>query len=180
MGAPGEKVQVDVKEAPYNCLKGEAKRDGKHLYQWTGIDECTRVRYVFGYWEHTPGNSVDFLKRMQAAFPFPIQTIRTDNGTEFTYRFISEEKRRYIEPQRDDGAVRACDEADYPRALDVSQKLTDLIEYVYSVSCVEDVKIAVPVYRQPVDADVAPRRRDNAFRDIEPRELRAGAVEPPQ
>jgi transposase InsO family protein len=92
LGTPGEKVQVDVKEVPYNCLKGEAKRDGKHLYQWTAIDECTRVRYVFGYWEHTPENSVDFLKRLQAAFPFKMQTIQTDNGTEFTYKFISEDE----------------------------------------------------------------------------------------
>ena len=29
---PGEKVQVDVKEVPYNCLKGAARRDEKHLY----------------------------------------------------------------------------------------------------------------------------------------------------
>jgi transposase InsO family protein len=90
--APGEKVQIDVKEVPYSCLKGAAKRDEKHLYQWTAIDECTRLRYVFGYWEHTPENSVDFLKRLQTAFPFPIQTVQTDNGTEFTYRFISEGK----------------------------------------------------------------------------------------
>lgn len=89
---PGEKVQIDVKEVPYNCLKGEAKRDGKRLYQWTAIDECTRLRYAYGYWEHTPENSVDFLGRLQAAFPFPIQTVQTDNGTEFTYRFISEGK----------------------------------------------------------------------------------------
>lgn len=87
---PGEKVQIDVKEVPYCCLKGTAKRDGKHLYQWTAIDECTRVRYVFGYEEHTPENSVDFLKRLLKAFPFPIQTVQTDNGTEFTYKFISE------------------------------------------------------------------------------------------
>ena len=26
----GGKVQVDVKEVPYNCLKGAARRDGKH------------------------------------------------------------------------------------------------------------------------------------------------------
>lgn len=87
---PGEIVQVDVKEVPYSCLKGAAKRDGKRLYQWTAIDGCTRLRFVFGYEEHTPENSVDFLKRLRAAFPFPIQTIQTDNGTEFTYRFISE------------------------------------------------------------------------------------------
>ena len=86
---PGEKVQIDVKEVPYCCLKGAAKRDGKHLYQWTAIDECTRLRYVYGYEEHTPENSVDFLSRLLKAFPFKIQTIQTDNGTEFTYRFIS-------------------------------------------------------------------------------------------
>jgi transposase InsO family protein len=89
---PGEKVQIDVKEVPYNCLKGAAKRDEKRLYQWTAIDECTRLRCIFGYWEHTPENSIDFLKKLQAAFPFPIQTVQTDNGTEFTYRFISEVK----------------------------------------------------------------------------------------
>ena len=87
---PGEKVQLDVKEVPYCCLKGAAKRDGKRLYQWTAIDECTRIRYVFGYEEHTPENSVDFLRRLRKAFPFNIQTIQTDNGTEFTYRFISD------------------------------------------------------------------------------------------
>ncbi|MEG0179007.1 MAG: hypothetical protein RR654_05580, partial [Oscillospiraceae bacterium] len=37
---PGEKVQIDVKEVPYNCLRGAVKRDEKHLYQWTAIDEC--------------------------------------------------------------------------------------------------------------------------------------------
>ena len=30
---PGEKVQIDVKEVPYNCLRGKALRDGKHFYQ---------------------------------------------------------------------------------------------------------------------------------------------------
>ena len=29
----GEKVQIDVKEVPYNCLRGKALRDGKHFYQ---------------------------------------------------------------------------------------------------------------------------------------------------
>jgi len=87
---PGEKVQIDVKEVPYNCLRGAALRDGKHLYQWTAIDECTRIRFVYGYEEHTPENSVNFLKRLKAAFPFEIQTVQTDNGTEFTYRFISD------------------------------------------------------------------------------------------
>ena len=89
---PGEKVQIDVKEVPYNCLRGKVLRDGKHLYQWTAIDECTRMRFVYGFEEHTPENSVKFLKMLMKVFPFKIKTIQTDNGTEFTYKFISDDK----------------------------------------------------------------------------------------
>ena len=88
---PGEKVQVDVKEVPYNCLRGKVLRDGRHLYQWTAIDECTRVRFVHGFEEHTPENSVKFLRMLIKEFPFKIQTIQTDNGTEFSYKYISED-----------------------------------------------------------------------------------------
>lgn len=88
---PGEKVQVDVKEVPYSCLRGKVLRDGKHLYQWTAIDECTRLRFVYGFEEHTPENSVKFLRMLIKAFPFKIQTIQTDNGTEFTYKYVSED-----------------------------------------------------------------------------------------
>jgi transposase len=88
---PGEKVQIDVKEVPYNCLKGAAKRDGKRLYQWTAIDECTRARFIFGFEEHTPENSVKFLGLLRKVFPFKIQVVQTDNGTEFTYKYISNE-----------------------------------------------------------------------------------------
>ena len=87
---PGGKVQIDVKEVPYHCLRGELLRDNKHLYQWTAIDECTRMRFVYGFTEHTPENSVKFLRMLIKAFPFEIQTIQTDNGTEFTYKYISE------------------------------------------------------------------------------------------
>ena len=89
---PGEKVQIDVKEVPYNCLRGKVLRDEKHLYQWTAIDECTRMRFVYGFEEHTPENSVRFLAMLIKVFPFKIKTIQTDNGTEFTYKFISDDK----------------------------------------------------------------------------------------
>ena len=88
---PGEKVQIDVKEVPYNCLRGSVLRNNKHLYQWTAIDECTRMRFVYGFEEHTPENSVRFLLMVIKAFPFRIKTIQTDNGTEFTYKYISDE-----------------------------------------------------------------------------------------
>jgi transposase InsO family protein len=88
---PGEKVQIDVKEVSYNCLRGDLKRNEKHLYQWTAIDECTRYRFVYGFEEHTPENTVKFFKMLQKAFPFKIQTVQTDNGTEFTYKYISDD-----------------------------------------------------------------------------------------
>lgn len=88
----GEKVQIDVKEVPYNCLRGAVLRDNKHLYQWRAIDECTRMRFVYGFEEHTPENSVKFLEMLIKVFLFKIQTVQTDNGTEFTYKYISEEK----------------------------------------------------------------------------------------
>jgi transposase InsO family protein len=89
---PGEKVQIDVKEVPYNCLRGKILREEKHLYQWTAIDECTRMRFIYGFEEHTPENTVKFLAMVIKAFPFKIQTIQTDNGTEFTYKYISDER----------------------------------------------------------------------------------------
>jgi transposase InsO family protein len=87
---PGEKVQIDVKEVPYSCLRGRIRENGGHMYQWTAIDECTRIRFIYGFEEHTPENSVRFLKQLMQAFPFKIQTVQTDNGTEFTYKYISE------------------------------------------------------------------------------------------
>lgn len=88
---PGEKVQIDVKVVPAWCIRGTLRRDEKKLYQWTAIDECTRVRYVHIFEEHTPENSVNFLKMFLEYFPFEVKSIQTDNGTEFTYKFISED-----------------------------------------------------------------------------------------
>ena len=85
-------MQIDVKEVPYYCLRGALKRDGKHLYQWTAIDECTRMRFIYGFEEHTPENTVKFFEMLQKVFPFKIQTVQTDNGTEFAYKYISDDK----------------------------------------------------------------------------------------
>ncbi len=92
LAVPGEKVQIDVKEVPYCCLRGKLLQDGKRLYQWTAIDECSRMRFVYGFEEHTPENSVKFLRLLVKAFPFKIQTVQTDNGTEFTYKYISDKE----------------------------------------------------------------------------------------
>lgn len=44
MTHPGERVQIDVKHVPYVCLAGDTK--DKKLYQYTSIDEFSRLRYL--------------------------------------------------------------------------------------------------------------------------------------
>lgn len=84
---PGEKVQVDVKVVPTACIVGEAKERGDKLYQYTAIDECTRVRYIAAFPEQSTYSSLEFLVQLVKRFPFRIQKIQTDNGTEFTKQF---------------------------------------------------------------------------------------------
>ena len=76
---PGQKVQVDVKFVPSYCIS-----NGQKYYQYTAIDECTRIVYREMYDEHSTYSSYDFLMKLIRTFPFPIREIQTDNGTEFT------------------------------------------------------------------------------------------------
>lgn len=69
---PGERVQMDtMKVAP-------------KLYQFTAVDDCTRMRVLGLYTARTAENAVDFLvERVIEELPFPIQRIQTDRGSEF-------------------------------------------------------------------------------------------------
>lgn len=84
MTFPGERIQIDVKTVPKKCVHGNI-----NLYQYTAIDEYTRVRYLQMYDEKSTYNSYKFLKEVIKYYPFKIYTVRTDNGTEFTKRLIS-------------------------------------------------------------------------------------------
>ena len=77
-------MQIDVKYVPLNCLTKEIKeRDGRY-YQYTAIDEYTRLRYTYFCKEHTTYESTVFLNKLIKYFPFKIELIQTDNGFEFT------------------------------------------------------------------------------------------------
>jgi transposase InsO family protein len=68
---PGERVQMDVcKIAP-----------GR--YQYTAVDDCTRCRVLALYSRQNAKNTVDFIDRIVEEFPFPIQRVQTDRGSEF-------------------------------------------------------------------------------------------------
>ena len=76
---PGQKVQIDVKFVPVYCVA-----NGHKYYQYTAVDECTRLCFREMYDEHSTYSSLDFLKKLIEKFPFPIREVQTDNGTEWT------------------------------------------------------------------------------------------------
>lgn len=87
MTHPGERIQIDVKFVPSACLVNEA--EGEKFYQYTAIDEYSRWRYVEAFEEHSTYSSAVFVDHLVKAFPFDIECVQTDNGSEFTNRFTS-------------------------------------------------------------------------------------------
>ena len=91
MTFPGERVQIDVKTVPSKCIVHHEK-----LYQYTAIDEFSRFRYLKIYNEKSTYTSYKFLLEVIKYFPFKIYTVRTDNGTEFTNRLLTNEIKKTI------------------------------------------------------------------------------------
>ena len=84
MQYPGQRVQIDVKFVPEVCIVGQAK--GQKFYQYTAIDEYSRFRYLEAFEEHSTYSSAVFLEHMLERFPFKVECVQTDNGSEFTKR----------------------------------------------------------------------------------------------
>jgi transposase InsO family protein len=80
---PGHHVQVDVKFLNFIDKSGNKVR----RYQYTAIDDATRVRALKVYEKHNQANAVDFINYFVEKFPFRIKMIRTDNGSEFQSKF---------------------------------------------------------------------------------------------
>ena len=88
MTYPGERIQIDVKHVPAACLVGDVK--GRKFYQYTAMDEFSRVRYLEAFEEASTFSSAVFLKNAVMFFKkhgIAIRCIQTDNGFEFTNRF---------------------------------------------------------------------------------------------
>jgi len=80
---PGHHIQVDVKFLSFNSLNGsKIKR-----FQYTAIDDATRIRVLKIYDRHTQKNAINFIDYVVSKVPFRIHTIRTDNGHEFQAKF---------------------------------------------------------------------------------------------
>lgn len=91
MTHPGERVQIDVKVVPRSCI---ADLD-LHLFQYTAIDEYSRLRFLSAYEEQSTYSSTDFLNRAVKWFArrgVRVECVQTDNGFEFTNRFSPSKK----------------------------------------------------------------------------------------
>lgn len=56
-------------------------------YQYTAIDDATRLRDLKIYDRHNQSNAIDFINTIIEKFPFRIREVRTDNGREFQAQF---------------------------------------------------------------------------------------------
>jgi transposase InsO family protein len=79
---PGHQVQIDVKFiAP---IGGDRRR--KH-YQFTAIDDCTRLRVLRIYPRLNQKTAIQFADYVLEKLPFRVEVIQTDNGAEFQGAF---------------------------------------------------------------------------------------------
>ena len=78
---PGEKVQVDIKYVPQECIRFPCY--GDKYYQITAIDEYSRKRVLKIVKEKSTYETKEFIKSLRKRMGFKIETIQVDNGPEF-------------------------------------------------------------------------------------------------
>ena len=78
---PGHRLQMDVKFL--ERIPGTKKR----LYQFTAIDDCTRIRVLKIYDACNQGTAVAFANEVLRRLPFRVHVVQTDNGAEFQSHF---------------------------------------------------------------------------------------------
>ena len=89
MKYPGQRVQIDVKFVPQVCIVGQP--EPTQWYQYTFIDEYSRFRYLEAFPEHSTYSSAIFIRHCAEKFPYFIECVQTDNGSEFTNRLTSKD-----------------------------------------------------------------------------------------
>jgi transposase InsO family protein len=78
---PGHRLQMDVKFL--ERIPGTRKR----LYQFTAIDDCTRIRVLKVYDACNQATAIRFVDEVLRRLPFRVQVVQTDNGAEFQSHF---------------------------------------------------------------------------------------------
>lgn len=78
---PGYRLQMDVKFL--ERIPGTRKR----FYQFTAIDDCTRIRVLKVYDACNQSTAIRFVDDVLRRLPFRVRVVQTDNGAEFQSRF---------------------------------------------------------------------------------------------
>ena len=78
---PGHRLQLDVKFL--ERIAGTQKR----LYQFTAIDDCTRIRVLKVYDACNQRSAIRFMDEVLRRLPFRVHVVQTDNGAEFQSAF---------------------------------------------------------------------------------------------
>jgi transposase InsO family protein len=78
---PGHRLQMDVKFL--ERIPGTRKR----LFQFTAIDDCTRIRVLKIYDACNQTTAIRFIDDVLRRLPFRVHVVQTDNGAEFQSRF---------------------------------------------------------------------------------------------
>jgi transposase InsO family protein len=129
---PGHHVQVDVKFLKFAGPTGRPVQ----RYQFTAVDDATRIRALKVYDRHTQENAIDFIDHVVSRFPFRIYTVRTDNGHEFQAKFhwhVEDQGMRHVYIK--------------PRSPNLNGKvershLTDQLEFYQLLEYTDDVDLA--------------------------------------
>jgi len=78
---PGHRIQMDVKFL--ERIPGTRKR----LYQFTAIDDCTRIRVLKVFDACNQVTAIRFADDVIRRLPFRVHVVQTDNGAEFQSQF---------------------------------------------------------------------------------------------
>jgi hypothetical protein len=80
---PGDHTQIDVKHQPH--LLGNNSK----CYVYNIVDHASNWSFKRAYEAYNARNTKDFMERLLKECPFILSRLQSDNGVEFTYKYIS-------------------------------------------------------------------------------------------
>jgi transposase len=112
---PGHQLQVDVK---FIEPLGQTGRKRKY-YQFTAIDDCTRLRVLRAYPRCDQKTAIAFIDHTLSKLPLAVERVQTDNGPEFGTSFhgTCRQRHRSCQDQTPDAAAQRQSGAIPPHRL---------------------------------------------------------------
>src|SRR4029079_11174965 len=85
----GDLVEADSRRSRRYAVKFLERIPGTHkrLYQFTAIDDCTRLRVLKVYDACNQRTAIQFIDEVVRRLPFRVHVTQTDNGAEFQSQF---------------------------------------------------------------------------------------------